>query len=137
MIFKEPQCGFQTEPHIREISLHSKKLLEYCTDNYPDETGAYYKLAEVNERLGNIDEALQAIQKYNALVPDSSEGQFLYAKCLNNKGQCDSALDILTKIENSYPDKLALMNERGQSLARKGDFNGAIETWKSVFLTVN
>ena len=113
-----------------------KKLLEYCTDNYPDETGAYYKLAEVNERLGNIDEALQAIEKYNNLVPDSSEGQFLYAKCLNQKGQCDSALAILTKLESNYPDKQALMNERGQSLARKGDFNGAIETWKSV-LTQN
>ena len=43
-----------------------KKLLEYCTDNYPDETGAFYKLAEVNERLGNIDEAIQAIEKYNS-----------------------------------------------------------------------
>ena len=109
-----------------------KKLLEYCTDNYPEETGAYYKLAEVNERLGNIDEALQAIEKYNSSVPDSPEGQFLYAKCLNNKGQCDSALAILSKIENTYSDKSALMNERGQSLARKGDFNGAIDTWKSV-----
>lgn len=109
-----------------------KKLLEYCTDNYPDETGAFYKLAEVNERLGNIDEAIQAIEKYNSSVSDSPEGQFLYAKCLNHKGQCDSALAVLTKIENSYSDKLALMNERGQSLARKGDFNGAIETWKSV-----
>ena len=109
-----------------------KKLLEYCTDNYPEETGAYYKLAEVNERLGNIEEALKAIEKYNSSVPDSQEGQFLYAKCLNHKGQCDSALAILTKLENSYSDKLALMNERGQSLARKGDFNGAIGIWKSV-----
>ena len=109
-----------------------KKLLEYCIDNYPDQTGAYYKLAEVNERLGNIDEAIQAIEKYNSAIPDSAEGQFLYAKCLNQKGQCDSALSILSKLENSYSDKLALMNEKGQSLARKGDFNGAIETWKSV-----
>ena len=109
-----------------------KKLLEYCTDNYPDETGAYYKLAEVNDRLGNIDEALAVIEKYNSLVPDSVEGQFLYAKCLNQKGQCDSALSVLSKLENTYPDKLAIMNEKGQSLARKGDFNGAIDLWKSV-----
>ena len=112
--------------------VEEKKLLEYCTDNYSDETGAYYKLAEVNDRLGDIDGALAAIEKYNSIVPDSPEGQFLYAKCLNQKGQCDSALTILNKIENSYSDKLSLMNEKGQSLARKGDFNGAIETWKSV-----
>lgn len=112
--------------------VEEKKLLNFCIERYPSETGAYYKLAEVNDKLGSIDEALAAIEKYNTLVPDSAEGQFLYAQCLCQKGQCDPALSILSKIENTYPDKQALLNERGQALARKGDFNSAIEIWNSV-----
>ena len=109
-----------------------KKLLNFCIEKYPNETGAIYKLAEVDDKLGNIDEALATIERFNSLVPDSVEGQFMYAKCLCQKGKCDSALSILSKIENSYPDKQALLNERGQALARKGDFNAATETWNSV-----
>ena len=112
--------------------IEEKKLLNYCLEKYPNETGVYYKLAEVEDKLGNIDDALASIEKYNSIVPDSSEGQFFYAKCLCQKGQCDSALSILSKIENTYADKQALMNERGQALARKGDFNAAIETWNAV-----
>ena len=109
-----------------------KNLLNLCIERFPNETGAYYKLAEVNDKLGNIDEALASIEKYNSLVPDSQEGQFFYAKCLCQKGQTDSALSILGKLEQTYPDQEALINERGQALARKGDFNGAIECWNSV-----
>lgn len=109
-----------------------KKLLEYCLEHFPNETGAYYKLAEVNDNLGNIDEALKAIEKFNSLTPESLEGQFLYAKCLRQKGQVDSSLAILDKIEENYPNKADLLNERGQILARKGDFDAAIQTWNSV-----
>lgn len=109
-----------------------KALLETCLKQYPDQTGAYYKLAEVCEKLGFIDEAIQAIQQFNAINTASPEGMFLYAKCLCQKGLCDDSLNILASLENSYADKLALLNERGQALARKGDFNSAIEVWNSV-----
>ena len=112
--------------------VEEKKLLVFCIGKYSDETGAYYKLAEVDEKLGNIDEALQSIIKFNTLNPDSPEGQFLYAKCLCQQGECDKALAILDNIEESYTDNLSLMNERGQVLARKGDFKKAIDIWNSV-----
>ena len=109
-----------------------KDLLTSCIQRYPEQTGAYYKLAEVCEKLGLIDEAIPAIEKFNAETPNSPEGMFLYAKCLCQKGQCDQALSILSSLEGTYADKYALLNERGQALARKGDFNSAIDTWKSV-----
>lgn len=109
-----------------------KNLLESCIQRYPEQTGANYKLAEVCEKLGMIDDAIQAIEKFNSATPNSPEGMFLYAKCLCQKGQCDQALSILTGLEGIYADKYALMNERGQALARKGDFNSAIETWNNV-----
>ncbi len=109
-----------------------KELLISCIQRYPEQTGAYYKLAEVCEKLGLIDEAIPAIEKFNAETPNSPEGMFLYAKCLCQKGQCDQALSILSSLEGTYADKHALLNERGQALARKGDFNSAIDTWKSV-----
>lgn len=109
-----------------------KKLLQYCIEHYPSEIGAYYKLAEVYDNLGNIDEALRTIEKYNSLAENPPEGQFLYAKCLRQKGQVDTALSLLNKIEDTYSNKANLLNEKGQILARKGDFKSAIQTWNSV-----
>lgn len=109
-----------------------KELLISCIQRYPEQIGAYYKLAEVCEKLGLVDEAIPAIEKYNAETPNSPEGMFLYAKCLSQKGQYDQALSILTGLESTYADKYALMNERGQALARKGDFNSAIAMWNNV-----
>ncbi len=111
-----------------------KKLLQACTEKYPDQTGAYYKLASVCEKMGLVDEAVPAIEKYNSLAPNSPEGMFLMARCYSQKGKCDEALELITKLENSgtYPNKFELMNERGQILARKGDFSGATTIWNSV-----
>lgn len=111
-----------------------KKLLQACIEKYPDQIGAYYKLASVCEKMGLVDEAVPAIEKYNSLAPNSPEGMFLMARCYSQKGKCDEALELISKLENSgtYPNKFELMNERGQILARKGDFSGATTIWNSV-----
>lgn len=109
-----------------------KQLLEACLQRYPEQTGAYYKLAQVCEKLGLIDEACTAIEKYNSVTTNSPEGQFLQAKCYSQKGRCDDALNILSNIESVYGNKNELLNERGQIMARKGDFNSATSIWNSV-----
>lgn len=119
---------FERTGNLRE----KKNLLEICLQRFPDQIGAYYKMADVCEKLGEIDKALESIERYVSTNTSSPEGQFLYAKCLNQKGRSDEALTILSNLENSYNDKFAVLNEKGQALARKGDFDTAIETWKAV-----
>lgn len=112
-----------------------KRLLETIVENFPKEDWALLNLSIVSEKLGQIDNAIQSIEKYLALKPESAKGQMQYARCLYQKGQNDKALAILDQLESTYPDKLELLSERGQIMARMGNFAQARELWSLVLKT--
>ncbi|HNX77190.1 MAG TPA: tetratricopeptide repeat protein [Candidatus Rifleibacterium sp.] len=109
-----------------------KKLLTTITNSFPSEEWALHKLSVVCEKLGQIDEAITSIEKYLQLKPDHAKSQLHYARCLYQKGDHVKALEIIDRLESTYPDKLEILSERGQVMARTGNFAQARVCWKQI-----
>ncbi|NCB37953.1 MAG: tetratricopeptide repeat protein [Erysipelotrichia bacterium] len=109
-----------------------KKLLEAMSINFPGESQTFLSLSIVNEKLGQIDNAILNAEKFLKLQPESAKGKLHYARCLYQKGQHEKALEIIDQLEPTYPDKLEITSERGQVMARTGNFAQARELWKQV-----
>lgn len=109
-----------------------KRALHTLIDKYPDETWAILDLSILCERLGDLDAATSYAETFLALEAGSQRGKLHYAKCLYQKNHFERALELITEIEGSYPNKLELMTEKGQVLARMGQFEDAKGLWNMV-----
>lgn len=106
-----------------------KRILDNLLGQFPDESWAYLKLSETNEKLELHDEALSAIKSYIQANPESDQGKFQLARILQQKGEYEEALNIFNKLAPTYEDKQALLNEMGQVYARMGRFDEARASW--------
>ncbi len=109
-----------------------KKTLTILTTSFPSEDWAFFKLSVVCEKLGQIDDAITSVEKYLQIKPDFVKGQLHLARCLYQKGDHAKALEIIDRLEPTYPDKLEILSERGQVMARTGNFAQARVFWKQI-----
>ncbi len=109
-----------------------KKTLTAIITSFPSEDWALFKLSVVCEKLGQIDEAIGSVEKYLQIKPDFAKGQLHLARCLYQKGDHAKALEIIDRLEPTYPDKLEILTERGQIMARTGNFAQARVFWKQI-----
>ncbi len=112
-----------------------RRGLHILLERFPDETWAMLDLSVVYEKLGDVDSAANYAKNYLALVPGSEEGKLHYARCLYQQNQFERALELIAELEPTYGDKVELMSEKGQVLARMGDFAQAKDLWNLVLVT--
>lgn len=112
--------------------LEQKKLLNDVISQYPSETWAILSLSMVCEKLGQIDDALSNAEKYLVSQTDSLPGKLQLARCLYQKGDQERALLLIEEIEPAYPDKLEIISEKGQVMARMGNFAQARSLWNEI-----
>lgn len=139
-VAKMPETDLNLETWLEKLKLHEKTgnlteqktVLSSISQSFPNETWALYKLSVVNEKLGQIDEALSTIENFLKAEPSSAKGQLHHARCLYQKGSHAEALAILDQLEATYPDKFELLSERGQVMARMGNFAQARVFWNQI-----
>ncbi len=112
--------------------LEQKKYLGIITSQYPAEFKALLQMSRVCEKLGQLDEALSFAEKYLTYEPQSETGKLQLARCLSQKGENSRALELIEEIEANYSDKLEIQNEKGQVLARAGNFAQAKTIWDNI-----
>jgi tetratricopeptide (TPR) repeat protein len=115
--------------------LEQKRLVKTVTSQYPGEHWALLSLSNICEKLGEIDEALANAENFLNIDNSSLPGKLQLARCLYQKGNHEKALKIIEEIEPVFPDKLAILNEKGQVMARMGNFIQARELWNQVLQT--
>ncbi len=139
-VTRMPETDLNLDATLEKLKLNEqtgnlaeqKRLLEAINANFSSEDWALFKLSIVCEKLGQIDSAIIHIEKYLQLKPDYARGQLHYARCLYQKGEHGKALEIIDKLEPTYPDKLEILSERGQVMARTGNFAQARVYWKQI-----
>src|ERR1035441_3357319 len=104
----------------------------------------YKVIAEINRRDGKFDQALEALKKATAVVPDSLEVQYNIAVVDEAQGKYEDAIQILNQLlqktehadgEYSVPDKnnLAVFMERLGTVYREANkHQQAVETFRKM-----
>ncbi len=135
-----PDADLNLESWLEKLKLYEntnnlteqKTALENISRNFQNEDWSLFKLSNVCEKLGLLDEALANIESFLRAQPNSAKGQLLHARCLYQKGEHGKALEIIDRLEPTYPDKFEILSERGQVMARMGNFAQARVFWKQI-----
>lgn len=109
-----------------------KKILQTMLSQYPNESWAYLKLSEINEKLELYDQALTDIQIFLQSEPSSDQGRFQQARLMQQRGQLEDSLNVLNRLSETYADQNAILNETGQVYAKMGRFDEAKAAWNKV-----
>lgn len=84
-------------------------------------------LAEAEQQLanGDIEAALQTVERALADDPTNADGRFLQGIALANLGRADDAIEVFRDLTQDYREIPEPYNNLAVLLAQKGDFNGA------------
>ncbi len=92
-----------------------------------DNPRALYGLSRAREKNGELDIALDVIEKAVKLSPDSPAFIVLDGRLLREKGDYKKALAILSNAVGRFPDYAPLHTEYGVVLGDTGDYKDAIQ----------
>lgn len=123
---------------LQEIEGYENKrdFLVQLQPRFPDQAWIPYELSKINQKMGNFDQALAFAESAVNLDPKTTGYHLQFARCLNQRGRPDDALQVIITIEEDHDDKLEILTEKGRVYARMGDFEEAEKLWKQV-LSVN
>lgn len=76
--------------------LHSVQILTSIINNYPEYTDAYFQLAEIHEKLGNINPSVNYFNNYLEKYPANKEVRLFLGKYLLKNEKYDEAIETLS-----------------------------------------
>ncbi len=94
---------------------------------YQNISGEYYKLAKLNEELGNDETSVLLYEKsikFNINAGDDSSYNFILA-CINLKKYVEAELKLNSIIKED-PENILLINLKGYLLFKKNDLDNAL-----------
>lgn len=90
------------------------------------------RVAELQENLGNYDEAAEALEKLLTIDPSNVAVQKLLAEVYNKSGKVDEALKIVNDIIQLNPDDLDARERRAQLLIQKKNWAAAADEYNYI-----
>ena len=117
----------QSRP-MKALSLY-KSLLDLTGPEW----SVLIKIAELNERFGNIDETISTVEELVALDPSNLELQKLLIESYIKAQEFEKALNLTEETLTLFPDDISLREFKGQALIRSDRWDeGAKEYIKLV-----
>jgi len=110
---------------------HAVNYLRQSTRARPNQADAYVALADAHFMLGNVDLALQMLNKGLQLNPLHIRGLYLRTTRLIEEGQAEQAVALLnTVLERlgDHPDRVYLLNQLGIALIETKKYEDALNT---------
>ncbi|MCX6170998.1 MAG: tetratricopeptide repeat protein [Ignavibacteriales bacterium] len=119
-----------SEPRQPSIALsYYKKII----DLIGPEWNALIKIADINERMGNIDETIKTVEELIKMNPSELHLKKLLIESYIKTKQYDKAAAIIAETQISYPDDLNLIEMKGNIFIQQGLWKDAsIEFMKLV-----
>ncbi len=111
----------------RAIEIY-KKLIEM---NGPDWT-ILARMAELNERMGNIDETISIVEKLLELNPSDMRMQKLLIQSWIDNEKYDDALKLTEELLPLFPNDAELIELKAGSLIQKGDGIGGLKQYSKI-----
>jgi len=106
--------------------------LETIIENYPQETDAYYGIAELKDALGDVEDASFFLNKSIEINPLHKSAYNKIAYIYDKAGHSDSAISAIRQYVSLAPNEANPYDSQGEILARNGRLNEAIESFKKA-----
>lgn len=116
---------YEISKPMRALDIY-KKLLE----RLGPEWNVLARIAELNERLGNSEEAIKNLEQLLSIDPSNLELQKLLVESYGKTKRYDEALAKLNELLVQYPGDLVLTEMKGQMYLQKGDWMGASKVFE-------
>lgn len=112
---------------LEDFKQAEKNFLVASTLN-PDYPLAFFNLATLYLRTGELEKAEQFFQKYLKLKPEDLSAAQTYAMVLVQLKQWDKSIMLLKSISQAAPDVAPIHFRLAEALSHTGDLVGAVET---------
>lgn len=90
------------------------------------------KVAELNERLGKVDETIKTAEELLELNPSNFELQKLLIESYIKNDKLDEALKMTNDMIEIFPDDIGLIELRGNALVKKGLWQEGADEFKKI-----
>ncbi len=87
------------------------------------------KIADINERMGNIDETVNTVEELLALNPSSLELQKMLIESYIKTERFEDALKMLNEALTLFPDDINLIEFKANTLIQKGEWKTGSEEY--------
>ena len=92
---------------------------------FPDSINLYNITGAANQRLGKLDEAIEAYKKVLSLKPDYADAHFNLGNALQEQGKLDEAIEAYKKVLALKPDYADAYNNMGHAHMKTANFKQA------------
>ena len=119
----------EKEAWAKAISYYSKSLETYPRVPSP-QNNLYYKIAELNDKLGKKDAALEALKQHTINNNKSFDGFVKYARRLVEEGKEKEAIDSFMDANYIFPFDLKVHKECAGLMLKHEQLDGALREYK-------
>ncbi len=91
-----------------------------------------FKIAEINERLGKVDETISTVEDLLELNPSNLQLKKLLIESYIKNDSLDNALEMVNDAIELLPDDLNLIELRGNAYIKKGLWSKGAEDYKKI-----
>ncbi len=105
---------------IEAISYYNK-IIKYVGPEWD----VLVKIAEINERMGNVNETIKTVENLIKLNPSNLQLQKLLIESYIKTKDCDKAIAMINESLVSFPDDLNLIEFKGKALVMQGKWKDA------------
>ncbi len=118
---------YESSKPLKAIEIYNK-----LTDIIGPEWSVLIRVAELQENLGNLDEASEAIEELLTIDPSNTAVQKLLSEIYTRENKYDEAIKILNEIIEFTPDDLDARERKGQILILQGNWKAASEEYNYI-----
>ncbi|OGU74310.1 MAG: hypothetical protein A2V93_04860 [Ignavibacteria bacterium RBG_16_34_14] len=118
---------YESSKPLQAIEIYNK-----LTSIIGPEWNVLIRVAELQENLGNLDEASEAIEELLTIDPSNTAIQKLLSEIYSRGKKYDEAIKILSEIIEFSPDDIDARERKAQILILQGDWNAAAEQYNYV-----
>lgn len=119
---------------LYELSRPTEALTVYnkLLDRIGPEWNVLARIAELNERLGNTDEAIKTLEQLLTIDPSNLELEKLLIDTYTKSKRYDDALNKLNEALAQHPDDASLIETKGQIFLQENDWKNASKEFSQV-----
>ena len=115
---------YENEKPIQALEVYNKLL-----DVTGPEWNVLIKIADLNERLGNVDETIETVEDLAKLDPSNLDLQKLLIESYLKSENYDKALNLSDEMLAAFPDDYSLIELKANALLRNGDVKESLQEY--------
>ncbi len=118
---------YEAKEPLKALKSYNKIL-----DITGSEWNVLLKVAEINERLGKVDETIRTVEELIELNPSSLQLQKLLIESYIKNDKLDKALALANDAIEIFPDDLSLIELRGNTLVKMERWSEGADEYKKI-----